>query len=123
MKNASIITALLSLLVCVTLVAQIKKSPDQAAALELKELLSKMTIEEKVAQLKTTWSMSPKINEALLGDTQKMRMLFGSGIGMINPDFDNTPEQQVKYRNAIQTYLRTKTRLGIPAIFIDESHH
>jgi beta-glucosidase len=32
-------------------------------------------------------------------------------------------EQSIRYRNAIQDYLRTKTRLGIPVIFLDEAHH
>jgi beta-glucosidase len=86
-------------------------------------LLSKMTVEEKVAQLKSTFSAIPHIDQKFLSNTQKMDSLFGKGICMINPDFTNTPEEVVANRNAIQQYLRTKTRLGIPAIFVDEAHH
>jgi beta-glucosidase len=32
-------------------------------------------------------------------------------------------EQTVEWRNRVQEYMRTKTRLGIPIIFIDEAHH
>jgi beta-glucosidase len=42
---------------------------------------------------------------------------------MINPDFDATMEQTIERRNALQNYLRKKTRLGIPVLFIDEAHH
>jgi beta-glucosidase len=87
------------------------------------DLLKRMTLEEKVAQLRSTWSAYPRINDALLADLHRMDSLFGHGIGMINPDFDNTLEQSIRYRNAIQDYLRTKTRLGIPVIFLDEAHH
>lgn len=93
------------------------------AARRAKLLLAKMTLEEKVAQVQSTWSSNPAINEAFVNDPAKMAGLFKNGIGLVHPDFTNTPEQQVAYRNAIQTYLRTKTRLGIPAIFVDEAHH
>jgi len=86
-------------------------------------LLKRMTIEEKVAQLQSTFSARPKIDAKFLNDSHKMDSLFKNGIGMINPDFTNTPEEAIANRNAIQHYLRTKTRLGIPAIFIDEAHH
>jgi beta-glucosidase len=89
----------------------------------IQDLLSRMTTEEKVAQLRSTWSAYPRINDALLADPHRMDSLFGQGIGMINPDFDNTLEQSIRYRNTIQDYLRTKTRLGIPVIFLDEAHH
>jgi len=86
-------------------------------------LLAKMTVEEKVGQLRSSFSANPKINAAFLTDNSKMDSLFGHGISMINPDFDNTLEQSISNRNAIQDYLLHKSRLGIPAIFLDEAHH
>ncbi|HEY4194039.1 MAG TPA: glycoside hydrolase family 3 N-terminal domain-containing protein, partial [Mucilaginibacter sp.] len=82
-----------------------------------------MTVEEKVAQLKSTFSAIPHIDQKFLNNPKRMDSLFKNGIGMINPDFTNTPEEAVANRNAIQQYLRTKTKLGIPAIFVDEAHH
>lgn len=91
--------------------------------IRVRDLLSRMTPEEKAAQLRSTWSVIPRVDEKLLDDPRKMDSLFGQGLGMINPDFDNTPEQQVAFRNRLQHYFRTKTRLGIPVIFLDEAHH
>jgi beta-glucosidase len=49
--------------------------------------------------------------------------MYANGVGMINPAFDETMEQTIERRNKLQNYLRNKTRLGIPVIFIDEAHH
>jgi beta-glucosidase len=106
-----------------SLLAQPYTNPALPIAQRVQDLLSRMTTIEKVAQLRSTWSAYPRINDAILADPHQMDSLFGQGIGMINPDFDNTLEQSIRYRNAIQAFLRTKTRLGIPAIFLDEAHH
>jgi beta-glucosidase len=86
-------------------------------------LLSVMTVEEKVAQLESMHAARPKLTRELLHSGGKMDSLFGHGIGMINPDFENTLEESIDNRNAVQNYLRNHTRLGIPAIFLDEAHH
>lgn len=82
-----------------------------------------MTVEEKVAQLRSSFAANPKINAAFFENKIKLDSLFGKGISMINPDFENSLEQSIKNRNNTQKYLREKTRLGIPAIFLDEAHH
>lgn len=112
-----------TLLTVFSLTAQRYKDASLPVEQRVHDLLSRMTVEEKVAQLRSTWSVHPRISDATLNNPHVMDSLFSHGIGMINPDFDNTPEQQVHYRNAIAQYLKTKTRLGIPAIFLDESHH
>lgn len=103
--------------------AQSYKNPTLPVAIRVKDLLSRMTLAEKVAQLRSTWSAHPKITADLFANPHRLDSLFGLGIGMINPDFDNTLEQSIENRNKIKTYLRIKTRLGIPAIFLDEAHH
>jgi beta-glucosidase len=105
------------------LMAQPYKDPTLSTEKRVADLLHRMTLEEKVAQLRSTYSAGPKINTAFLNNPAKMDSLFGKGIGMINPDFDNKLEESINNRNAIQTYLKAKTRLGIPAIFLDEAHH
>ena len=90
---------------------------------QVKILLARMTVEEKVAQLRSTYSAQPRIDASLLHSPDKMDSLFGHGIGMVNPDFYNSLEESIDNRNAIQDYLRHHTRLGIPAIFLDEGHH
>lgn len=123
MKPKSIIPGVLILLFSFSTMAQDYKNPQLPVPQQVKLLLSKMTLEEKVAQLKSTFSAIPHIDQKFLKDSHKMDSLFGKGIGMINPDFTNTPEEVVANRNAIQQYLRTKARLGIPTIFVDEAHH
>jgi len=103
--------------------AQPYKNPALPIAERVRDLLSRMTTEEKAAQLRSTWSAHPKIDDGSLGNPHIMDSLFGQGIGMINPDFGNTMEQALRYRTAINDYIRTKTRLAIPPIFLDESHH
>jgi beta-glucosidase len=90
---------------------------------KVRALLSKMTIEEKVAQLRSSFAANPKINSAFFDNKIKSDSLFGNGISMINPDFDNSLEESIDNRNKTQEYLKHKTRLGIPAIFLDEAHH
>ncbi|HTD99042.1 MAG TPA: glycoside hydrolase family 3 N-terminal domain-containing protein [Mucilaginibacter sp.] len=123
MKPKRIISGILILLFSTSAFAQDYKNPKTSVPQRVKILLSKMTLEEKVAQLKSTFSAIPHIDPKFLSNAHKMDSLFGKGIGMINPDFTNTPEEAIANRNAIQQYLRTKTKLGIPTIFIDEAHH
>ncbi len=89
----------------------------------VKDLLSRMTLEEKVAQLQTNHANVSTLTEAILTNSTKMDSIYGNGLGMINPAFDATKEQVINRHNALQQYLKTKTRLGIPVIFIDEAHH
>jgi len=87
------------------------------------DLLKRMTVEEKVAQLQSFHQSMPRLTDAMLSNSFKMDSMFGKGVGMMNPDFDATPEETITRRNALQNYLKIKTRLGIPTLFIDEAHH
>ncbi|UCH27014.1 MAG: glycoside hydrolase family 3 protein, partial [Trueperaceae bacterium] len=84
-------------------------------------LLSLMTLEEKVAQMGSRW-----IYELLDGQTldrAKVDALLPSGIGQITrlagaSSLD--PRGCAEVANALQRYLREKTRLGIPAMIHEE---
>ena len=108
---------------CASVQGQQYKNPKLPSALRVKDLLMRMTLEEKVAQLQSTHASRPKLTHDVLNNAAKMDSLYGNGIGMINPDFDATMEQTIDRRNALQHFLKTKTRLGIPVLFIDEAHH
>lgn len=99
------------------------KDPKQPVAKRVKDLLSKMTLEEKVAQLRSMYASAPRLNDQLFNNPARMDSLFKNGMGMMNPAFDETMEQTIYARNKLQDYFRTKTRLGIPIIYIDEAHH
>ena len=99
------------------------KNPNIAIEKRVSNLISQMTIEEKVAQLLSTHPRKLAIDNSELISPEILETMFSNGIGMMNPQFDGTLEETVKMRNQLQNYLKTKTRLGIPVIFIDEGHH
>jgi beta-glucosidase len=99
------------------------KNPRLPISRRVVDLLSRMTLEEKVAQLQSMHAGRPKLTDAVFNDAAQMDKLFHNGVGMMNPDFEATIEETINRRNRLQDYLKTKTRLGIPVIFIDEAHH
>jgi beta-glucosidase len=89
----------------------------------VKDLLSKMTIEEKVAQLMGLWNGGVEdFKDEIFKDKAKMKEKFGQGCHSIHPAPFGIKET-VEMRNKIQRYLVEETRLGIPAIFVDEGQH
>ena len=89
----------------------------------VKDLLSKMTIEEKVAQLMGLWNGGVEdFKDEIFKDKAQMKEKFGLGCHSIHPAPFGIKET-VEMRNKIQKYLVEETRLGIPAIFVDEGQH
>lgn len=87
------------------------------------DLLSQMTLDEKIAQLMGVWDGVPeRFDSAFLADENKMKKTFGLGVHSVHPYFADLKET-VEQRNYIQKYLLEKTRLGIPALFVDEGQH
>ena len=97
------------------------KDARQPITKRVSDLLSRMTLEEKVAQLQTMHAGRPKLDDKLFNNTAKLDSLYKNGMGMINPAFDETMETTITARNRLQDYMVNKTRLGIPIIFIDEA--
>jgi beta-glucosidase len=85
------------------------------------DLLGRMTLEEKVAQLRSL--REPRAADDPLHDEAQFAKLLEHGLGMFNPAFDHPMAQTVALRNRVQRHLTTKTRLGIPVLFLDEAHH
>jgi len=116
-RPSILIPVLLALLLSASLQAQ-RKFPFQDARLSpakrVEDLLSRMTLEEKVAQLR-----------CLTKDIEAMDSLYGrEGIGGIGPIMDGLPEAAAAAKaNRIQSLLQRTTRLGIPAILHSESLH
>ena len=86
-------------------------------------LLGQMTLDEKLAQLYSYW-LRDFLDEHRSLSTGKMEQLLGLGIGQItrvggSSVFD--PVSSARAANALQHYLATRTRLGIPAIIHEES--
>ena len=85
------------------------------------DLLSRMTLEEKLAQLGGVW-----VFELLDGTTfseERAKPLLGHGIGQITRLGGATslePAASAQLANRIQTFLVEHTRLGIPAMVHEE---
>ena len=95
------------------------------------ELIKKMTLEEKAAQLSSTWleieedgSFAVK-ETAFSGDRPQFTrdMVLGQGIGQLTRPFGTQAKDPIsvaKGVNEIQRYLVNTTRLGIPAMIHEE---
>lgn len=88
----------------------------------ISDLLGRMTVQEKVQQLVSINGGDFNFDQKFFADTTTMRKTLGSGIGSIQATYTKIVET-VEMRNQIQRYLKEKSRLGIPAIFIDEGLH
>jgi beta-xylosidase len=86
------------------------------------ELLRQMTIEEKAMQLSAVYPVALLGPEGPIRNQLDAQLKHGigqvSGLGLLG---HKTPETVAKTVNAIQRYLVTETRLGIPAIFHNEA--
>jgi len=88
----------------------------------VEDLLTLMTLDEKIAQLSGIWVY--EILEGKKFSDNKANALMRHGIGQITrlggaSNFD--PPVSARMANQIQKYLITNTRLGIPAIIHEES--
>jgi beta-glucosidase len=99
------------------------KNPELTIEERVTDLLSRMTLEEKVAQLMGIWNGGVEdFNEEILNDLVKMKEIFGNGCHSVHPAWFGIKET-VELRNAIQRYLVEETHLAIPALFVDEGQH
>jgi beta-glucosidase len=104
-----------------------KLSPDT----RVKDLLSRMTLEEKAAQMMCVWQekAGTLINEQGDFDLKKARRHFrkGHGLGQVGRPSDaaggRNARATAELTNAIQKFFLEESRLGIPVIFHEECLH
>jgi beta-glucosidase len=86
----------------------------------VEDLLRQMTLDEKIAQMCS-------FGDVQVGDgalSEKSAADIKNGIGQLSRSGEALfPAQTVESLNALQEYLLTKTRLGIPAIVHEEALH
>jgi beta-glucosidase len=95
------------------------------------DLLGRMTLEEKVAQLTCLWTTRPQMGPQTDFSTDrgdfspdKARLVMKYGIGQVARQRERKgPREGAVFANAVQKWLIENTRLGIPAIFHDEILH
>ncbi len=99
---------------------------DTAASTEARvaDLLSRMTLAEKLAQLGSVWAFSLVSDDGIRQD--RLTELVPDGIGEITRLLGSTnlrAEEAAPIANGLQRYLVEETRLGIPAIIHEECIH
>jgi beta-glucosidase len=114
------------------------KNPAASATSRVKDLLSRMTLEEKAAQMVSIWQeKSTKLQDANGDfDFQKAKKHFGHGrgIGQIARPSDagskptdagvgKRPRETAELTNTIQKFFIEHSRLGIPVFFHEECLH
>ena len=85
------------------------------------DLLSRMTLDEKIAQLGSIWAF--QVLEDMKFSPSKAQKLFSQGLGQvtrIGGASSLDPTAGAELANTIQKYLVENTRLGIPAIVHEE---
>ena len=96
------------------------------------DLLSRMTLEEKLAQLESAWE-----NPQFFKDPQTMfvdgkgaflperaAVLMKYGLGEVSrPSEQRGPRAMAEFTNTMQKWVKENTRLGIPILFHDECLH
>ncbi len=114
------------------------RAPVQA---RVADLLARMTLAEKVAQLRGVWAGKGAMLSGLDFDPAKASANFPDGIGALGRPSDKrgtpgvgqaaggsadrwrTPRQTVEFINALQKWALEGTRLGIPVLVHEESLH
>jgi beta-glucosidase len=95
------------------------------------DLLGRMTLEEKVAQLVCLWEGRPQVRPRAgssqdRGDfsPEQARLVMKDGMGQVARQREGKdPREAARFANALQKWLVEETRLGVPAIFHDEILH
>jgi beta-glucosidase len=112
------------------------RNPDAPVEQRVEDLLSRMTLEEKVAQLMTVWTNKTEMfDDSFQFDREETRRNFPNGIGQFARPQDisgpmsprATPHRNardtVTLVNAVQRWAVEETRLGIPVLFHEEGLH
>lgn len=95
------------------------------------DLLSRMTLKEKNAQMMCIWNQKSEklLDENGSFDPEKARVAFkeGNGIGQVGRPNDSgggtTAREMAELTNRIQKFFIENSRLGIPVIFHEECLH
>jgi beta-glucosidase len=104
------------------------RDPSLPVDARLNDLLGRMTLEEKVAQLQGFRTQDPLAFDDkgnFVGGTDAAVLYNGAGSvwGGMAGFMRSNPRERVLRMNSIQRYMREKTRLGIPVFVLSEAVH
>jgi beta-glucosidase len=107
------------------------RNPKLSVERRVKDLLSRMTLKEKVAQMLCIWQQKSNtlVDEKGRFDLQKARTHFSDrlGLGQVGRPSDagggRNAREMAELTNAIQKFFVENSRLGIPVVFHEECLH
>jgi beta-glucosidase len=119
------------------------KDPRAPVELRVRDLLGRMTLEEKVAQMIALWATKSEVmvEGGLDFDPVKASAAYPHGFGQVTRPSDRRggpqaasvaggtgarwrgAESTIAFVNAVQRWATTRTRLGVPVLFHEESLH
>jgi beta-glucosidase len=96
------------------------------------DLLSRMTLEEKIAQMSSVWENPaffgemnpPLVDQKLNFLPERAAVTLKNGLGEFSrPGEGRGPRASAEFTNTVQKWVKENTRLGIPLLFHDECLH
>lgn len=108
------------------------RNPNLPVEQRVTDLLGRMTLEEKVAQLEGAWEnrqfhadgRTLYVDEKGTFLPQQAAVLIKNGLGeMSRPSENRGARTMAEFTNTMQRWLKENTRLGIPVIFHEECLH
>jgi beta-glucosidase len=105
------------------------KNPDLSLRERVADLLNRMTLDEKVAQMICIWGEKKSFlfDKAGKLSPAKIALHLKHGIGQIarlsDTNGGQSPRAMAELANALQKYFVEKSRLGIPVVFHEECLH
>ena len=108
------------------------RNPGLPVEQRVSDLLSRMTLDEKVAQLLGTWQNpdSKQDQSQMFMDEKgvflpdRAAVLLKHGLGeMSRPSEHRSPREMAEFTNTLQKWMKENTRLGIPVLFHEECLH
>lgn len=113
------------------------RDPKLPIAQRVSDLLGRMTLDEKIAQLRCLWFGKRTLVDAATGSfsLERARSAHPHGIGQVARPSDTagtsrfmtdpfrSPGEAISFINSVQRYAVEHTRLGIPVLFHEETAH
>ena len=112
------------------------KNPKLSIEQRVADLLARMTLEEKLAQIESAWGNRAFVRETqpFLADEkgnflpERAQITLKNGLGQVSrpseyPGGGGGPREMAELTNAIQKWVKENTRLGIPVMFHEECLH
>src|SRR5215831_14248599 len=108
------------------------RNPNLPIEQRVSDLLARMSLEEKVAQLEGAWQnkqffSDPKdlfVSEKGAFLPERAAVLLKDGLGeMSRPSESRGPRAMAEFTNTVQRWIKENTRLGIPILFHEECLH